>query len=460
MYKLGSKHVEKLVLPLLLGDSIIILGAWFGGYLIRFGFDPSTSLNSAELANYALASLILLVFYLTIALEAGIYGRLILVPLLSIALKLFVILVITNSLWASFLFFTRFSSFSRIQSLIFSLLAFLLLILLRAALYRKFKGSQAPGSLTKAIFIAETDYAKECAEKIAAKSELAIEIIGFVGSRKIEPYLGPVADLESIIASTNCSEIFVMLDAEHKTAFSTVENLMLNQHLDLNYVFGKDAGNFINPELIKLGEVSILAASQPPLFGINALVKRALDILFSSILIIISLPLWFILMIGIKLSSKGPVFYRQERMGLDGEIFEILKLRSMPLDSESVSGAKWAVAGDKRATKIGALMRKTSLDETPQFINVLLGHMSLVGPRPERPEFIAEFRHQIPYYMSRHKIKAGITGWAQVNGWRGNTSLHKRIEHDLFYINNWSLLLDIKILFLTLIYGFINKNAY
>jgi exopolysaccharide biosynthesis polyprenyl glycosylphosphotransferase len=162
----------------------------------------------------------------------------------------------------------------------------------------------------------------------------------------------------------------------------------------------------------------------------------------------------------VKLTSPGPVLYRQERMGLDGQIFEALKFRSMRVDAESQTGAVWATEDDDRRTPIGALLRKTSLDELPQLFNVLRGEMSLVGPRPERPVFIEQFKSRIPDYMLRHKVKAGITGWAQINGWRGNTSLERRIECDLHYIEHWSLWLDIKILLLTPFKGFIDPNAY
>ena len=162
----------------------------------------------------------------------------------------------------------------------------------------------------------------------------------------------------------------------------------------------------------------------------------------------------------VRLSSPGPIFYRQERMGLDGRIFNALKFRSMRLDAEHRTGAVWASKADDRCTPIGQFIRKVSLDELPQLFNVLRGEMSLVGPRPERPVFIEQFKKQIPDYMLRHKVKAGITGWAQINGWRGNTSLEKRIEFDLYYIERWSLWFDIKILFLTIFKGFVYPNAY
>jgi putative colanic acid biosynthesis UDP-glucose lipid carrier transferase len=171
-------------------------------------------------------------------------------------------------------------------------------------------------------------------------------------------------------------------------------------------------------------------------------------------------PILLLIALITKLTSPGPVLYVQERMGLDGHSFRMLKFRSMRVDAEGQTGAVWACPGDRRRTAFGALLRKTSLDELPQFWNVLCGDMSLVGPRPERPVFVQKFRDQIPHYMLRHKVRAGITGWAQVNGWRGDTSLARRIECDLFYIRHWSYVLDLKILTMTLWKGFIDKNAY
>lgn len=193
---------------------------------------------------------------------------------------------------------------------------------------------------------------------------------------------------------------------------------------------------------------------------IGAFIKRFLDIIGASFGLILLSPLLLLIAIAVKVTSKGPIFYGQERMSLDGERFKMWKFRSMRTDAEEKSGAVWTVENDDRRTPIGAFLRSTSIDELPQLWNVFIGNMSLVGPRPERPVFVEQFKDEIPAYMVRHKMKAGITGWAQANGWRGNTSLEKRIEFDIYYIKNWSLLFDIKIIFLTFIKGFVNKNAY
>jgi putative colanic acid biosynthesis UDP-glucose lipid carrier transferase len=204
----------------------------------------------------------------------------------------------------------------------------------------------------------------------------------------------------------------------------------------------------------------VVNVSVSPMEGPNWLIKRVEDAMFSLAILVLISPLLLAIAIGVKLSSPGPVFYRQERVGWNGRPFEMLKFRSMPVDTENETGPVWAKRGEHRATGFGAFLRRTSLDELPQFINVLRGEMSIVGPRPERPVFVEKFKDEIPDYMKKHLVKAGITGWAQINGWRGDTDLEKRIEYDLYYIENWSLWFDIKIILLTLIKGFVHKNAY
>jgi Undecaprenyl-phosphate glucose phosphotransferase len=207
-------------------------------------------------------------------------------------------------------------------------------------------------------------------------------------------------------------------------------------------------------------DAPVIHIHESPLQGVGQLFKRMFDVLGAVVALLLFAPVMLIIGLLVKCSSRGPVFYQQERMGLDGRGFAIFKFRTMAACAEADSGAVWAVKNDQRTTRLGGVLRRTSLDELPQLFNVLRGEMSLVGPRPERPVFVATFRKNVPGYMLRHKVKAGITGWAQVNGWRGNTSIEKRIEYDLFYIQHWSLWLDIKILFLTVFKGFVNPNAY
>ena len=199
------------------------------------------------------------------------------------------------------------------------------------------------------------------------------------------------------------------------------------------------------------GGLPVVHLTETPVSGWSGLVKRALDLTLSFAGLLVLLPFFLVIAVIITLTDGGPVLYSQERMGLDGRPFRMWKFRTMRVDAEEETGAVWATPDDPRRTTIGRFLRQWSFDELPQLYNVLRGEMSLVGPRPERPEFVAEFKEKFPQYMLRHRVRSGMTGWAQVHGWRGNTSLAKRIEYDLFYIENWSLALDVRILWMTLV---------
>ncbi len=207
--------------------------------------------------------------------------------------------------------------------------------------------------------------------------------------------------------------------------------------------------------------IPLIQLNESPLIGWHTWLKRCFDLACSFAALVLLSPLFLLIAVLIRLTSQGPIFYGQQRMGLDGVTFKMLKFRSMRVDqADTGTGQGWTVKDDQRRTWIGKILRSTSLDELPQLWNVCKGEMSLVGPRPEQPYFVEKFKADIPNYMLRHKVKAGITGWAQINGWRGDTSLEKRIECDLYYIRNWSLWLDFKIIILTFFKGFIHKNAY
>lgn len=193
---------------------------------------------------------------------------------------------------------------------------------------------------------------------------------------------------------------------------------------------------------------------------LSRFLKRILDLSVSLTAIIVTAPIMALISIAIKLASNGPVLFKQERIGLNNRIFNMLKFRTMSVSDEDTAKTRWTIPNDPRITKLGAFLRKTSLDELPQFFNVLIGNMSVVGPRPERPFFVEQFKRKVPKYMVKHQVKPGITGWAQVNGWRGDTSIIKRVEFDIYYIENWDLLFDIKIMLLTVYKGLINRNAY
>lgn len=219
--------------------------------------------------------------------------------------------------------------------------------------------------------------------------------------------------------------------------------------------------SFVGFEIEKMAGVPSFVLNQPNFSTVNIVTKRVFDMVAAGIGLLLLSPFLAALAIGVRLSSPGPIFFGQERVGLDGDRFTMWKFRSMRLGTHENDGVPgWTTENDPRRTHFGTFIRTTSLDELPQLWNVFVGDMSLVGPRPEQPYYVDKFRAEIPAYMLRHKMKAGITGWAQVNGWRGDTSLHKRIECDLYYIRNWSIWLDLKIIFMTFWKGIVNKNAY
>lgn len=218
--------------------------------------------------------------------------------------------------------------------------------------------------------------------------------------------------------------------------------------------------SMVGHQIEDFGGIPLLSVNQPSFNTFELILKRLVDFLGAGIGSLLISPLLLFIALGVKLTSPGPLLFGQTRIGLNGEEFKMWKFRSMRVAVDGEDTKEWSNKENPRKTRFGDFLRRTSLDELPQLLNVLIGHMSLVGPRPEQPYFVEKFRHEIPGYMLKHKMKPGMTGWAQVNGWRGDTDLNKRIECDIFYIKNWSFIMDIKILFLTLFKGFINKNAY
>jgi Undecaprenyl-phosphate glucose phosphotransferase len=264
------------------------------------------------------------------------------------------------------------------------------------------------------------------------------------------------AELERLVHDRAADQVFITLPLDQASKLAEIQQWLGDDPVTVYYV--PDFGQFakLRGSVEEFEGLQIISLQSSPLDGWNALLKRTIDVLLGGLALCVFAPLMALIALAIRVTSPGPVFYRQERMGLDGERFEMLKFRTMVQDAERLTGPVWASDNDPRVTRLGRWLRWTSLDELPQLINVLRGEMSLVGPRPERPPLIDEFRKSMPKYMLRHKVKAGMTGWAQVNGWRGNTDLETRIAHDLDYIENWSLWRDLRILSVTLFRGFLH----
>ncbi|PIE31676.1 undecaprenyl-phosphate glucose phosphotransferase [candidate division KSB3 bacterium] len=309
---------------------------------------------------------------------------------------------------------------------------------------------------------------QELTRKAHTYTELGLHVIGYLDDdstkqgKTIEgaPVLGSLDDTQQVIQEHGVQQLFIALPM---TAHDRVLELLSSvdqECVDIKFIPDLMQYMSLRVGVDELDGIPIVNLRETPIQGWNSVIKRGFDIAFSLLFIILSSPVMLFLTLLVRLSSPGPILYKQKRMGLDGHVFNMYKFRSMRMDAEAKSGAVWAKKHDDRRTKLGIFMRSTSLDELPQFFNVLRGDMSLVGPRPERPPFVQKFRQKIPQYMLRHRVKSGITGWAQINGWRGNTSIEKRIEFDLYYIQNWSVTFDCKILLMTIWKGMINKHAY
>ena len=274
------------------------------------------------------------------------------------------------------------------------------------------------------------------------------------------PMLGRLDNLGEYVASRNVDLVWLALPMRDQAKIAFALDQLKHSTADIKLVPDLFGLHLLNHSVEEIAGLPVITLQHTPLLGRARLIKAVEDFVLSTLILFMISPLMIAIAIAVKLSSPGPVFYRQQRVSWNNKTFDMLKFRSMPTDAEQKTGAVWARAGESRSTRVGAFLRKTSLDELPQFLNVVLGDMSIVGPRPERPVFVEQFKNEIPSYMKKHMVKAGITGWAQVNGWRGSTDLTKRIECDIEYIENWSLGFDLKIIVLTLFKGFINKNAY
>jgi len=314
--------------------------------------------------------------------------------------------------------------------------------------------------LKRVLIVGAGELGQMVADRILDHSDLGFQLTGFVDDRvgtvdiighRGLPLLGTLQDVADICSREKIDEIYVALPLDEHVKMLSVVEFASRECIDVLVV--PDLLQFIalKARLEDLDGLPLIGVNDVPLRGMNAVAKRVVDVVLSSVVVTLGAIPALIIAAVIKRSSPGPAFYRQERMGLDGKAFPVYKFRTMPVDAEEVTGPIWARDNDPRATAFGRWLRRHDIDELPQFWNVFRGDMSIVGPRPERPFFVEQFKHRIPQYMLRHKVKAGITGWAQVNGWRGNTSLEKRIEFDLYYIENWSLSLDLKIMGLTVL---------
>ena len=305
--------------------------------------------------------------------------------------------------------------------------------------------------------------AAEVFRVLRRRPDVGVRVLGRLGDKREEGetrWLGAPEDIRAVLDAHQVDIVIIALPHADYPRLSAILDGIGDDPVAIHLVPDVFSLASLRGGIEEFETLPIIHLRESPLYGWNVLLKRAFDVALGGAALLVLAPVMLAIAGAVRLTSRGPVFYRQERMGLDGRSFSMLKFRTMVPDAEAATGPRWAVPDDPRRTGFGALLRRLSLDELPQLINVLRGEMSLVGPRPERPSFVEDFRRRVPRYMLRHTVKAGITGWAQINGWRGNTSIEKRIEYDLYYIERWSIGFDLRILLQTLWLAFRNRNAY
>lgn len=355
---------------------------------------------------------------------------------------------------------------ARVLFLYFMVLDIAFIMFSRAGIRRVLEELRRRGyNIKKVLIVGAGKLGETVANRIWAHEELGYEIVGFLDDDPTKtvvagcPVVGKCSEVSIIVDQLGIDYLFVALPLSAHDTMMQILHTTRNEILDIKVVPDILEYVAIRAGIEDLDGVPIINLSDVPMRGLNSFVKRIMDFAFAVLGLAVAIVFSPVIMLLVKFRSRGPIFYKQERMGLDGKSFIMYKFRTMDVNAEIETGPVMSHASDPRVTWGGRIMRKLYIDEWPQFWNVLKGEMSLVGPRPERPFFVHYFKEQIPQYMLRHKVRSGITGWAQVNGWRGNTSIEKRIEHDLYYIENWSLALDFKIMWLTLIRGLSHSDS-
>lgn len=455
-----SNHRWLISLSARMADIISTLAAGYISYLVFFG-----NLDIGE--NYSLGIVVGAILVASVIPNFGVYrtwrGR-ILSPLLF---KLMMGYLIVGLLCTSLLYLTGLAEkFSRLWLVLWFFIAFTNSLIVRGLVYPVINYYRLTGrNRRQVILIGDAHSCATAAAHLNAEPTAGFDIgqIYLVGQDTMSELFSMNLSWRDYtpekITDIDSDEVWICLPLSRG---NQVKEIIANLGITAaNIRFMPDMRDFrlINHDICNVASLYLLNMSCSPISGSARWLKAFEDRFISGIILLMISPIMLAIAVGVKLSSPGPIFYRQERVSWNGKPFNMLKFRSMPVDSEQ-GGVQWGGAQKKTNTKFGSFIRRTSLDELPQFINVLLGDMSIVGPRPERTIFVDQFKHEIPGYMQKHLMKAGITGWAQINGWRGDTDLEKRIECDLWYIENWSLILDLKIIFLTIFKGFINKNAY
>lgn len=383
-------------------------------------------------------------------------------------IKIFISVTFSQIILIALLQFYREFSYSRFFLVAHYLFLFAAVIIWRFSFRAYLQHLHRRGKfLQRILIVGAGKIGRSLVDRINAHAELGFVVIGFLDddpgknryAYKDVRVLGSTTDCTDLVRDLKVDSVYITIPLQARQKIFTLVRSLEDLYVEIRLIPDVIQLMALRSAVEDLDGLPVVHLNFVPMEGWPGLIKRIMDILVSFLALIILSPLFGIIAFLIKREDGGPVFFRQTRMGLDGKSFNMWKFRSMQVDAEKNTGPVFTSKLDPRRTRIGSFIRKISLDELPQLINVLMGDMSLVGPRPERPEFVDTFKKKFPGYMVRHRVKCGITGWAQVNGYRGNTSIKKRLEYDLYYIQNWSVGLDMKIIWRTLRVGLF-KNAY
>jgi exopolysaccharide biosynthesis polyprenyl glycosylphosphotransferase len=479
-----SEKRIRLIGLFVLSDSLAILVSYFYSYLFRFyayiiPVDPARGIP--PLKSYIAVFPLFLVFHLGIFYLQGFYKS----KLRRARIDDFLYVSINGvlTILISFSVLNYLYNYSQGQAPIYRMTfkmshgflavyfvsVIFIILIFRTQIYFFMKRRYARGlNLTRVLVVGAGDMGKSVAQKLAIYRDLGIRVIGFV-DEDLSPgtivetagdlrVLGPLSGIGRLIEEHGISEVYVALDFQNYARIMETFRVLDKYSVNVRLIPDLFQLLTLKANVQDLDGFPVITIDDVPLKGGRQIVKRLTDIAVSAVFLILLSPILLLVAVLIKLTSRGPVFYHQERVSLDGRSFTIHKFRTMICDAEKDTGPVMSEPSDPRMTRLGRILRKYSIDELPQFLNVLKGDMSLIGPRPERPAFVLEFREKVPKYMLRHKVKSGITGWAQVHNLRQDTSIEKRLEYDFYYIQNWSFALDIKIVWMTLRRGFIDKN--
>ena len=463
MLKAHSRLFEHLTLA---GDLTLIAGCWVLAYVLRFHLIGGRN-DIPPFGGYALQLVPILLVWAVVFHVSGLYrphrlgshlGEWLDVARASTAGVVVLLAIMT--------FAFRGYDYSRLAIAIFWGLSIVSLSLARAIFREALRFARRRGYNQRyAIVVGGGDVVQEVLTMLRRRPDVGIRVLGVLSDKRDEPvgdvrWLGGLDEVRRVLDTKQVDIVFVALPHVESARLADILDQIGDEPVAIHFVPDVVGLASLRGGIEEFEGIPFIHLRESPLYGWNRVLKRAFDLGFGAFALMLTAPVMLAVAVLVELTSRGPVLFRQERMGLDGRSFAMLKFRTMRAGAEADTGPVWARPGDPRRTPVGAFLRRWSFDELPQLFNVLRGEMSLVGPRLERPEFVREFRTRIPGYMLRHKVKAGMTGWAQVNGWRGDTSLQKRIEFDLYYIERWSLLFDLKILVQTLWRGLRSKNAY